>query len=431
MSSSEAPLLSATISRGSMRQSTAWGALILLLFFGVFGSWSYFARLASAAIAPGEIGFAADQTVVEHLEGGIVVEVKVADGDLVTTGQPLLKLDATRARSQNAQLETRLADLEATEARLTAERDGIDFDPADTQISGAEQAALINEVQLYKARREAWTNQQDIVRQRIYQLNAEIDGLTREIVAQDTRLELLSEEARNSAALFNRKLVSKQRLTELELEIAEVEGVRARSEASVARAKQAIAQEELQIAELDNARRNEILDELRRVQAMILDVRERREATADVLARTTVRAPVSGVIVGLTPYTQGSVITPGQTLMEIVPDRETMLVRARIAPADIDSVSAGQDASIRLTALSQRNQQPLEGKLLGVSANTLIDERSGDLFYLARVSLPESHNQPIVAGMPAEVMIATGTRSPLSYLMEPLLSSMRYAWREN
>ncbi|MEM7691963.1 MAG: HlyD family efflux transporter periplasmic adaptor subunit, partial [Pseudomonadota bacterium] len=169
----------------------------------------------------------------------------------------------------------------------------------------------------------------------------------------------------------------------------------------------------------------------RRVQAMILDVRERREATADVLARTTIRAPVSGVIVGLTPYTQGSVITPGQTLMEIVPDRETMLVRARIAPADIDSVSAGQDASIRLTALNQRNQQPLQGKLLGVSANTLIDDRNGDLYYLARISLPERHNQPVVAGMPAEVMIATGTRSPLSYLMEPLLSSMRYAWREN
>lgn len=427
MNRPEENLLSSQLSRSGMRQSSTLGAITLLLFFGVFGSWSYFAQLASAAIAPGEIGFAADQTVVEHLEGGIVVEVKVEDGDQVTAGQPLLKLDATRARSQNAQLETRLADLEATEARLTAERDGIDFEPELSQIN----AALSNEVQLYEARREAWTNQQDIVRQRIYQLNAEIDGLAREIVAQDTRLELLSEEARNAAALFERKLVSKQRLTELELEIAEVEGLRARSEASVARAKQAIAQEELQIAELGNSRRNEILDELRRVQAMILDVRERREATADVLARTTIRAPVSGVIVGLTPYTQGSVITPGQTLMEIVPDRETMLVRARIAPADIDSVSAGQDANIRLTALSQRNQQPLQGKLLGVSANTLIDDRNGDLYYLARISLPERHNQPVVAGMPAEVMIATGTRSPLSYLMEPLLSSMRYAWREN
>ncbi|MEM8943276.1 MAG: HlyD family type I secretion periplasmic adaptor subunit [Pseudomonadota bacterium] len=431
-------LKSATLARRRMRLSTSMGCLAVIAFFGVFGSWAYLASLASAAIAPGEVGFSADQTVVEHLEGGIVLEVQVADGDRVNAGQPLLRLDATRARSQNAQLEARLADLQATEARLRAERDEQDFDASvlgdsgDTLAAGtANETALANEAQLFRTRRNAWINQQSIVRQRINQLNAEISGLRREVYAQDTRLALLREEARNLADLFARKMVSKQRLTELELEIAEVEGLRARSDASIARARQAIAQEELQITELETARRREILDELRDVQATILDVKERREATADVLARTVVRAPVGGVIVGLTPYTTGSVIAPGQTLMEIVPDGETMLVRARVSPSDIDTVELGQAAFVRLTALSQRNQEPLEGRLVGLSANTLLDERSGEPYYLARVSLPAEYDQPVVAGMPAEVMISTGNRSPLSYLLEPLLSSIRHAWRES
>lgn len=431
-------LKSATLARCRMRLSTSMGCLAVIAFFGVFGSWAYLASLASAAIAPGEVGFSADQTVVEHLEGGIVLEVQVADGDRVNAGQPLLRLDATRARSQNAQLEARLADLQATEARLRAERDEQDFDASvlgdsgDTLAAGtANETALANEAQLFRTRRNAWINQQSIVRQRINQLNAEISGLRREVYAQDTRLALLREEARNLADLFARKMVSKQRLTELELEIAEVEGLRARSDASIARARQAIAQEELQITELETARRREILDELRDVQATILDVKERREATADVLARTVVRAPVGGVVVGLTPYTTGSVIAPGQTLMEIVPDGETMLVRARVSPSDIDTVELGQAAFVRLTALSQRNQEPLEGRLVGLSANTLLDERSGEPYYLARVSLPAEYDQPVVAGMPAEVMISTGNRSPLSYLLEPLLSSIRHAWRES
>ena len=247
-SPSGAALAAPFLVKRGIGSSIAWGALVVVLFFGVLGSWSYFARLASAAIAQGEIGFAVDQTVVEHLEGGIVLEVHVAEGDRVHAGQPLLKLEATRARSQNAQLESRLMDLEATEARLSAERDGLEFVSVVTEDTpAAKQSALASEEQLYRARQDAWLNQQQIVRQRIAQLNAEIAGLQKEIRAQDTRLELLSGEAQNLSALYQQKLVGKQRLTELELEIAEVEGLRARSEASIARANQAIAQEELEM----------------------------------------------------------------------------------------------------------------------------------------------------------------------------------------
>jgi membrane fusion protein, type I secretion system len=417
------------------------GIFVCVLFFGVLGGWAHFSQLASAAIAPGELGFDTNRKTIQHLEGGIVAEILVADGDEVNPGDVLVRLDRTQPLAVYEQVKARQLTILATEARLRAERDGLNEIAFPTELDDPQftaHAADIrhSETRLFNTRRETLEHQRGISQQRILQLEEEIQGLTEEIASQNRQIALLHDEIGSMETLYEKKMVSKQRLLALQRETSELEGERSRNQASIARARQSISEEELRTIEIENERDAEVLSQLRQLQGDILEVTERFSAAEDVLARTDIIAPTRGTVVGLTVATIGGVIGSRQPLMDIVPAEERLLVKAYLEPKDIDAVRAGQLAFVRLTAFNQRNLLPIEGTVASVSADSLIDEQTGGRYYLARVTLPPPGDEAfqgmeIYPGMQAEVMIQVGERSPLDYLLQPLRDSMNRALRED
>jgi HlyD family type I secretion membrane fusion protein len=423
-----------------IRPVLAVGVGVIVLFFGIFGGWAALAPLGSAAIAPGEVIVEARRKTVQHLEGGIVGEIRVREGDRVAAGQMLIRLDETQPRATLDLLKGRSRAAAALEARLNAERDeqkAIEFPPFLLDEGGDPKVRKIldGQTRIFDARRNSILGQIAILKQRIAQYAEEIKGLKGEVAAETTQVELIAQELEGVETLYSKKLVRKPRLLELRRRQAEIEGRLAQNRARIARVRQNIAETHLRISELRTERINEVVEELRKVQSERFDLQERIRAAEDVLRRTAILAPLAGTVVGLQVHTTGGVIAPGQPLMDIVPSGDRLIVEARVAPEDIDVVHAGLAAKVRLTALNRRNSLPLEGRVLSISADRLVDERTGETYFLARVELLEDPADALggaflYPGMAAEVMILTGERTALDYLFTPLSRSLERAFRE-
>ncbi len=415
--------------------------VVIALFFGALGTWAVFAPLESAAIAPGVLSVETNRKTIQHLEGGIVEKILVSEGERVTAGQELLRLDGTQALATLDLLKGRYRALSALEARLVAERNGSEAvafpdwllkEEADPKV----QEIIKGQVGIFEARRDILSSQAAILKQRILQFGEEITGLRDEIASNNRQLTLIAEEIVDVEKLLEGGLARRPRLLALQRQAASIEGNRSRNQAAIARAKQQIGETELQISELRTNLHNEIVHEQREVQTELFALAERLLAAEDVLRRTTIRARQDGTIVELRVHTTEGVIGPGEPLMDIVPSGESLLVEARVDPADIDVVHPGLSAKVRLTAFSQRDMHPLDGKVLSVSADRLTEDRTGEAYYLARIVLNEEAGEQLgdgelYPGMQAEVMIVTGSRTALEYLLRPLAASFRRAFKES
>lgn len=416
------------------------GAVVIGLFFVVFGGWAALAPLKSAAIAQGVVAVESNRKTIKHLEGGIVAEIDVEDGDVVKAGQILIRLDDTQARVTLQRLRGRMVAARALAARLIAERDGSDsigFPPeltaADVREANAE--TLGGQENIFQARRNALVAQKRILEQQAVQLEEEIAGLRGQIKSEDTQLALIGSELKDVQQLVNKKLAKRARLLALQRRSAEIEGSRSRNIAAVARAKQQIAETRLRVTELGTQQLNKVVEELRDVQTELFDLEERIHSAEDVLVRTNIRAPVDGTIVGLQIHTPGGVIGPGEPLMDLVPSGSGMIIEARVDPNDIDVVHAGLPAQVRLSAFNRRTFVPIDGKVLTISADRLTDERTGIPYFLARVVLVEDLSKDVAValypGMQAEVMIVTGERTVFDYIFRPFMRSLGRAFRED
>lgn len=410
------------------------GLIIALLFFGGVGGWATLAPLNAAAIAMGTVKVEGNRKTVQHLEGGIVGEILVRDGDTVTAGQPLIRLDVTRPEAELSLLRGRLAASVAQEARLKAERDGapaIDFptwlldQSGDSEIS----ETLFGQLAIFDARGVALQTQRAVLAQSEAQLSEEIRGLRAEIAAQEQQLELINEEIAGQEILTEKGLARKEKILALKREKAQISGARGQNLASIARARQSISEARLRISELETQRINEAVSELREVQASVYDLEKQIQAAEDVLKRTEIISPASGRVVNLSIHTAGGVISPGQPLMDVVPAEENLVVDAQVMPTDIDIVTIGLKATIRLSALNQRTTPTFDATVISVSADAIVDEANGMSFYRAIVRPdPEAlldADVEMVPGMPVEVMIVVGERTFLEYLMKPLADSMQ------
>ena len=429
-----------TTSIGLTRPVVA-GLVIIGLFFGGFGGWAALAPLESAAIAQGVVSVISNRKTVQHLEGGIIKEILVRDGDVVTKGQLLIRLDDTQPRASLDLLQGRRIAATALEARLISERDRhatVSF-PDWLLALGADEGArqaMEGERRILAARRETMTGQVALINQRVAEFNEEIKGLDGEIVALDDQLGLIFEEIAAVEVLLKKGLERKPRLLALQRRVAEIDGSRAGSRARIARVKQSIGEARLRITELTTTRINQVVEQQREVQASMFDIDERLNAARDVLSRTEIRATQAGAVVALKVHTKGGVIAPGQALLDIVPGDDLLIIEARVDPKDIDVVSWGLLARVRFTAFSQRNAIPMNGRVLSVSADNLIDERTGESYYLARIKLDKDpadvmDGVRLYPGMQAEVMIVTGSRTALEYLLSPIIQSMNRALRED
>jgi len=411
----------------SDRRSRLIGFAIVFVTFGIFGTWATFAPLESAALAPGVVTVQSYRKTVQHLEGGIVKELLAHDGDMVAAGDPLIVLDDTQLRAEYGMTRSQLVASQAMEARLVAERDGlgtIDFGrmlEADTRRA---QEARESENRIFNARRGSRLGEISVLQKRIGQLNEQISGL-QSMISTKRKLETsYSGEIGELRELLSEGYVDKQRLLEQERKLGMLRAEIADHQSDIIRTKLQISETELQIVQLNKDFSSEVVGQLAEVQTRVFDLQERISALEDRISRVVIRAPEDGMILGMKIHTVGGVVGPGTPLLDIVPSVSDLIVEAQVSPIDIDRVSVGKKADIRFSAFKNATTPEIEGKVVQLSADRLMNEQTGMPYYLARVALTEEGIQALGAlklqpGMPAEVLINTGSRTMLQYLMQP------------
>ncbi|HEX7969952.1 MAG TPA: HlyD family type I secretion periplasmic adaptor subunit [Stellaceae bacterium] len=423
------------------RELVLAGSALVGIFVIGFGTWSAMAPLESAAVASGTVVSESSRKTVQHLEGGIIGAILVHDGDTVTAGQTLIRLDDTKARTTLAALRGQLWDARAREARLVAERDGqseIGFPPdllAEQGDTGV-QATLAGQQKIFDTRRSLQESKIAAIGERINQVHEEITGHEAEVAALGRRIALLQEEIVSAKELVAKGLERKPRLLQLQRDLAEMEGKRGDTLAQIAKAKQTIAESEVDILSVRNDRQKEVADELRETQKKRHELEEQARAATDVLARTEVKAPENGTVTDLRVHTPGGVINPGEPLLDLVPQADRLVVEAQLRPEDIDRVHEGLPAQVRLLPYKQRRTPPLDATVIYVSADRLVDKKTNQPYYAAKLRVDEKElaalggEVKMVPGMPSEAMIKTGQTTVAIYALSPILDSFHRAFRE-
>lgn len=427
------------------RDHIRMGKWTILIVFGFFGAWAAFAPIHSAAIARGTVVVDTNRKTIQHLEGGIIDKIFVKEGDEVKSGQELVHMDETNAKTRYDLLLGQHRTALASEARLVAERDAAtEVTFPEVLLNNAEDPAIkpILDVQrkLFEARKAALEGQVDVLGQKIAQSNEQIKGLEAEIKANNNQLALLYEEISVVKKLLETGNAMKPRLLSLQRQAAELEGRNGDYNARIAGAQQAIAEAQMQIINQKNEYLNNAVKELKETQLELSDLDEKMRAGEDMLKRTTIVSPIDGKVIGMKIHTIGGVVQPGEKLMDIVPENDKRIVEAQIMPNDIDVVHVGLQARVKLSAYRTRWVPTLEGKVIYVSADKFTDERNPNIsYFIARIELDakqieriqEKHKEiELYPGMPTDVLIVTGSRSFLNYYLDPLFNSVDHSFRE-
>lgn len=427
--------------RAETRRQRLVGWMIVLAAFGGGGAWAALAPLASAAIAPAVVGPEGKRKTIQHLEGGIIRTIDVREGSLVRAGDPLVTLEDVRARTEHNVLRDQHRTLRATVARLEAEqaeRPELVL-PAEL-VARFDEPAIHNLVStqqaLFAAGRAERDGRRRITGQRIAQLQAENASLERQITSLGIQAELILDEIKGVRSLLRKGLERRPRLLALQRSEADISGQVEALRGKIAGNEQAIAQAELEQLTAEQQDRLAINAELDEARIRLDEVRNRLPSSRDALARTVVRAPTDGEIVDLKATTLGGVLAPGEPILDLVPSRVELLVEARLQPRDAKDVRRGLPARVVLTAYPQRDLPIIHGLVREISADRLTDERTGEPYFSAQVAVDEAQlvglddAVALMSGMPAEVMIVTGERSFLDYLLRPLYDTVRKAFRE-
>jgi len=422
------------------RRVVRTGGLLVAVFVLGFFAWAAFAPLDSAMTAAGVIVVESHRKTVQHLEGGIVRTIFVRDGQTVLPGQLLIQLDDTQASVNLALLEDEANALTAEQARLAAERDNsakIEFpkelldkasDPKIDQILKGEEST-------FAARRAALNQQVAILTSRRNENARIIAGLQDEQESLEKQTALIQKEESGVSTLVKEGLQPLPRLLGLQRNEADLTGQRGQLIEKIAQTELNSGETDLQIINQKNQFLNDVLKDTTDVRDKRYDLLNRIEAARDVLNRCSLIAPVGGTVVSLSVHTNGAVIHPGETVMEIVPKNDKLEVEAKVRPQDADDVYAGQEAKVSLGAYKQRRLPMITGTVTNISADHLVDEKTGQSYFIANVSVdrsvlkqyPDVHVMP---GMPVEVAIETGTQTALDYFIDPIRAVLRRGMRE-
>ncbi len=420
----------------SFRKPFLLGFIALSVFIGSLGYWSATAKLESAAIAYGDLSVLSKRQAIQHLEGGIIENLYVQEGDLVKKGQPLIQLSKRQATAKLDAVSGHFIHTLAKESRLVAELDELWTIAWSNDLIEVPRPDIVLEAQLvqnkiFEARKRFFDSKVMIIEQSISGASLELDNLAQTKVIERERLAFIEEEIASNQALVQKGFSGKSTLLQLKRLAAEVRSTLSQLDRQSLTVRKRIDENRAKIEELKLERLNEIVVDLRNTKAEIVTSREEYRSAKDVVVRTSIVAPISGRVVNMQVFTQSGVISTGQTLLELVPQDDKLLVEARVSPQDIDLVSAGQHAQVRLTALNARTLAPLDGTVLTISADKLTQENQED-FYLARIEISQEDvaTYRLTSGMNAEVLILSEPRTPLSYLIRPLTESMNRAFRE-
>lgn len=427
--------------RDGLRGTVLLGLLVVVVVFGGLASWSAIAQIDGAVMAPGVVAVESERKSVQHLEGGIVGDILVEEGDLVRAGQPLITLDDTTPSAELGLLDGQICELSARYARLAAERDGTAAVPfPEKLLARAEEQSVADllkgQTALFETRRARLETEVDLLRERQDQLRSEVDGLGQQAAAVQRQIGLIAEEGRVADGLFAKGLITSQRVNQLSRDLEEKKAEAAALAAAIAGKTGAISETELEVVRLQRGFQEEVAGELREVEAELNALEERLITAEDRQARTRITAPRDGLVMNLEVHNSGQVITPGETVMEIVPADDALVVKARVRPVDIDKVVVGAPALLRLSAFNQRTTPRLQARVTRVSADQIEAGPDQPPYYLAVLEIPAEaiarlEGLELLPGMPAEVFIRTGERRALSFLTKPLTDNLRRAFRED
>ncbi len=424
----------------SIRRHVFAGAAIVAVLAIGLGGWASTAEISGAVIAQGSIVVDSNVKKVQHPTGGVVGEVRVHDGDRVKAGDILIRLDETVTRANLAIVTKGLTEFYARRARLAAERDGADTvavpkELADNIDDPDVKDALASERKLFELRRTARLGQKDQLQQRIKELQEQITGLTAQQDAKSKEMALIEQELQGVRDLWAKNLIQLTRLTSLEREEARLQGERGQLVAAAAEAKGKIVETELQILQVDQDFTSDVAKQLRETDSKIGEYVERKVTAEDQLKRTDIRAPQDGIVFQSTANTVGGVITAGEPIMLIVPETDTLLAEVKVNPRDIDQVQFGQPVLLRFSAFSVRTTPEINGAVVRIAADTTTDQRTGQSYYLVRISMTANEikrlgDVKLTPGMPVEAFIQTGERTLMSYLVKPMRDQLMRSFRE-
>jgi HlyD family secretion protein len=414
------------------------GLLALLVLVGGFGTWAVKAQITGAIIASGQIEVDRNRQVIQHPDGGVVDAILVEEGDTVTKGDTLIRLDASLLQSELAIVEGQLFEILARRGRLEAERDGAEtlkFDPLlEQEPQGAE--LIVGQTRLFDARLESNTRAVEQLGQQRAQIASQLNGITAQQTALSTQSDLIQRELTDQQKLLSQQLVQASRVLALQREEANLLGRVGELTAQAAQAAERMTEIEIQVLSLATTRREEAITRLRDLEFNELELTERRRTLRQQLERLDLRAPVSGIVYGLEVFAEQSVIRAAEPVMFLVPQDRPLVIAAKVQPTDIDQINLGQEVTLRFSAFDQRRTPELVGAVTLVSADIFVDEATRQSFYQAEVQLNAGEieklpaDMVLIPGMPVEAFVRTADRSPMDYLLKPLADYFAKAFRE-
>lgn len=430
------------------RRDIRLGIIVAGLFFVVFLGWAAFAPLDAAAYAPGQLVVSGQRQSVQHRDGGVVAAINVAEGRRVNKGDLLIELAGAEVRAQERALAAQMINFQAQRARLEAELAGtatISWPAEFNAATGTRRAEIDEAIRVqsheFRARRAALSAQSQVLGQQSAQAIESASGYRSKMVSSTEQERLIQAEIDALRPVADKGFVSQSRMRALERARADLQGQRGQYQANVAEARASASGGRLRQIEAQQTYRERASAELREVEFALGELLPKYRAARDQLERLRIRAPVSGSVIGLSIFTVGGVIAPGQTLMDIVPAKADLVVAAKVAIDDADDLRIGQQAQVRFLGLHERNMPTILGRVTRVSADSLVDEKSGEAFYTAEVRVPGDQMQQVKkirgndfefrAGAPVAVLVPLRKRTALQYAFEPLIDTMWTAFREH
>ena len=426
--------------RRSARRLLLAEFLLIAVLFGGFFAWAAMSDISGAVVASGTVKVESSVKKIQNLTGGIISEIRVKDGDTVSAGDLLLRLDPKAARSELAIITDQLNAMIARHARLVTERDGQNFDPVsvkldDNELGSAPSLLLRGESELFMARHDALIGQKKILSERKGQFESQIAGDQAQLETKQKEIELIALELKGVESLYAANLASVARVMPLRREQARSEGDLQVLKTQITELLGKIDEVVFQMASLDKERLTEVNRDIQELEPKMAELIHRKAIAQETLNRLEISAPVAGIVSQLNVHTIGGIIQPGETLMQIVPGNEPLTIEASVSPNDIDQVHVGGRARLRLTAFNRRVTPEIIGTIVMVAADSVRDERSGQSSFAVKIAIPDSEfsklpDGPVLPGMVAEVYIETVSRSVLSYLLKPATDQFAKVFRE-
>ncbi|QQO20312.1 HlyD family type I secretion periplasmic adaptor subunit [Bradyrhizobium diazoefficiens] len=415
--------------------------VIFVVLLGGFGGWAAFAPLSSAAVAPGAVKVDSNRKTIQHLEGGIIREILVRDGDLVKTGQVLLRLDSLDADADRDAKRAKVDALTAQEARLIAERDNAASIQFPESLSSRRNDAAMREImegqtKIFADHRRALQDQVSVWTQRSEQYRAQMASLEAQNKSIEQQIPLFEEQLNDQKFLLTKGLSLKPKMLELERQLMAAKGEMGANKGKLQSLREQIGEAEAQIMSVRSTQAKAVSEELRKVQGDRNEAAEELRKFIAKAGRTDVVAPQDGTILNMKFFTKGGVVAPGGAILDLVPLQDKMVLEVKVQPLDIDVVRPDLPATVRFVAYKQRITPTVQGSVKWVAGDATTDEKTNTTYYLARVEvstaeLKQVPHVKLYPGMPVDVSIVTGQRTLLDYLIQPLTDSFAHAFRES